>query len=149
MRTATLRDTHSVSCRHVILAFEPGIVGPELFSPVRRVRFVREEADNTIIKHPWEYELVEFCYRRPDDDREPYVDLVLQKGKEKRRLRFFSPRDIQISGSSLPSPSGLSILEIRNRQLEGLGIRVESFEGSNGSPEFWARAVEEIDPGKE
>ena len=109
-----------------------------------------KDGDHPIVKHPWEYKLIEFCYRRPDNDRESRTSTsCCKKGSEKRRLRVFSPRDIHISGSSLPSPSGLTITEIRNRQMEGLGIRVESHEGLNASPEFWARGVVEINSGSE
>ena len=108
-----------------------------------------KDADHAIITRPWEFELIEFCYQRPNDGGEPYVDLVFQKAKEKRRLRFFSPRDIHISGGPSPSSIGLTILDIRNRQMDGLGIRVESYEASNGAPQFWARTVEEVYLGSE
>jgi len=93
---------------------------------------VREEADNTIIERPWEYELVEFCYRRPEDEGEPYLDIVLQKGKEKRRLRFFSPRDIRISGGPSPSAVGLTILDVRNRQMDVLGFELKAMKHRMG-----------------
>jgi hypothetical protein len=52
---------------------------------------VTKDGDHPIVKHPWEYKLIEFCYRRPDNDRESYVDLVLQKGvREAKTSGFFA-----------------------------------------------------------
>jgi hypothetical protein len=101
------------------------------------------DPDHPIIQAPWEYEVIEFCYRKFDDS-EAFVDLVFRKGAETRRLRFYSPRDIRITGNGFPSASGLEILDVCSRQLDGVGVRVSNYEGGSGSPEFWARIVKEI-----
>ena len=102
------------------------------------------DPDHAILNRPWEYELIEFCYRKLDDS-EPYLDLLFRKGKERRKLRFYSPQSIRIN-AGFPSTAGLAILDVRNRQLDGLGVQVTNYEAGSGPPEFWARAVEEIFP---
>jgi len=104
---------------------------------------MREDREHPILKRAWEYELIEFSYRKPDG-AESYLDTVLRKGTVTRRLRFYSPRDLRIEGAGFPSTTGLEILDVSARQMAGLGVRVANYENSGGAPEFWARAVDEI-----
>jgi hypothetical protein len=79
----------------------------------------------------------------PTDQEESYLDLVLRRGPERRTFRFWSPQEIEIERGGPRMTHGLVILDVRNRGLEKLGVRVDDFEGSVGSVRFWARAVEE------
>jgi hypothetical protein len=105
---------------------------------------IKEDPEHSILSRAFEYELVEFCYRKPEYG-EPYIDLVFRKDNKNRRLRFLAPRDIRIEGNGFfPSTIGLEILNVSGRQMEGVGVRVHNYEASSGPPEFWARSVEEI-----
>jgi hypothetical protein len=102
------------------------------------------DPDHPILPEPWRWELVEFTFKSESNDwRESYVDLVFAKHEYRKRLRFFAPQDIEIS-RGCPTSSGLCILDVSKRQLDGLTVRVACFEQSWGTPTFWAARVEEI-----
>jgi hypothetical protein len=102
------------------------------------------DPDHPILADPYTWELVEFTYRRdPDRQREPYFDLVLTRGGRVRRLRFFSPRGLEIC-RGMPSAMGMCILDVSRRQLDGLRVRVANFEQSSGAPTFWAARVVDV-----
>ena len=97
-----------------------------------------------ILHEPWRWELLEFTYRRNRTDwHESYVDMVFYRDGKERRLRFFAPQDVELSRGTL-SNSGLCILDVSARQLDGLRVRVISLEMSYGTPSFWAAEVIEI-----
>lgn len=97
-----------------------------------------------IFPEPWLWELREFTYRCDTMDwQESYVDLVFARGGAERRFRFFAPQDVELSCGLLNS-SGLCILDVSRRQLDGLKVRVASFEASYGTPSFWATRVVEV-----
>lgn len=104
------------------------------------------ELDHPIIDNPWEYDIIEFRYHvDPENWRESFIDIHLKKGDILRRLRFFSPQDLKIE-QGFPHPTrGLCILDIRSRQLEGLGVEVADFEASHGSVTFIASEVVDLD----
>jgi hypothetical protein len=104
------------------------------------------DPDHPILRDPWAWELREFTYRRdPADWHESHIDIVFERGGVVRRLRFFAPQQVRIS-EGLPNTLGMVILDVRGRQLDGLGVRVANYEQSPGGPEFWAaRVVEVID----
>jgi hypothetical protein len=63
------------------------------------------DPDHPIIQHPWTYEIQSFTYHRNRSDlRRSYIDLILRKGSEVRRLRFFDPSDLKI-GAGFPEPT--------------------------------------------
>ena len=93
-----------------------------------------------MIQRPHEYSIVEFTYVSFRDGGEAYIDLGLTKGDSLRRLRFHGPQELQIT-RGFPNSSGLVILDVSSRQLDGLGVRVMSREAHDGCPEFWARDV--------
>jgi hypothetical protein len=102
------------------------------------------DPDHPILHEPWRWELLEFTYRRSLADwQESYIDLVFYRDGQKRRLRFFAPQDIELS-RGLPNSAGLCILDVSGRQLDGLRVRVASFEQSCGTPSFWAARVVEV-----
>jgi hypothetical protein len=81
----------------------------------------------------------------PIDATEPYLDLTVRRGTDRRVLRFWSPVDLCIEEGGPRMTHGLEILDVRARQLDGIGVRVDDFEGSNGSVRFSARSVEQVD----
>ncbi len=95
-----------------------------------------------IIDRPHEYEIVEFTYITAQNGGQPYIDLVLMKGERTRRLRFHGPQELQIT-KGFPNSSGLVILDVSARQLDGLSVRVINREAHGGCPEFWAQDVVE------
>lgn len=102
------------------------------------------DPEHPILDSPWTWELLEFVYHRDLADWcESYIDLVFERKGVTRQLRFFAPQDVELSRGLLNS-SGLCILDISGRQLEGLGVRVASFEQSWGTPTFWAARVVEV-----
>ena len=104
-----------------------------------------DDPDHPIVERPWEYEIVGLSYHRDRDSwADSFIDLTLQKSGESRRLRFFGPQDLQIT-EGFPGSSGLCILDVSQRQLDGIGIRVANFEASGGCPTFWARLVVDLD----
>ncbi len=99
-----------------------------------------------IIERPWEYEIVSLCYHRDLNSwADSSIDLTLQSGDCRRRFRFLGPQDLRIT-EGFPNSSGLCILDVSKRQLDGIGIRVANFELHGGCPTFWAREVVELDP---
>lgn len=103
------------------------------------------DPDHPIIAKPWEYAIGEFHYHAGLDGTEPYIDLFLQRGSETRRLRFRSPRDLEIE-PGFPRPThGMRILDVRGRQLDGIGVWVMDVEGSWGAVTFWAHSVVDRD----
>jgi hypothetical protein len=108
---------------------------------------VTADPDHPIIDRPWEYEIVGLCYNRSLDCSDgSFIDLTLQKGPAVRRLRFYGPQRLLID-EGFPSSSGLQILDVSRRQMEGLKVRVANFEPSGGCPTFWAQEVVDLDSG--
>jgi hypothetical protein len=69
--------------------------------------------------------------------------LVLTRDGEERRLRFFAPREVELTRGA-PNSSGLCILDVSGRQMEGVGVRVASFEPDWCVPSFWASHAVEV-----
>jgi hypothetical protein len=107
----------------------------------------RDKSDpvHSILDRSWEYEIVGLRLElEPLEAGEPYLDLKLRCGSDRRVLRFWSPQDLEVERGGPGMTSGLMILDIRARGMEKLGVRVDDFENGNGSIRFVARAVEEI-----
>lgn len=104
-----------------------------------------EDPEHPILPRAWEYEIIGIrLEREPYDGSEPFLDLRLRKGTERRLLRFWSPCELEIERGGPCMTSGLVIRDIRARGLDGLGVMVSDFEASPGSVEFLARTVEAI-----
>ena len=102
-----------------------------------------EEQDHPIVPRAWEYRIVGLGLElSPVDEDEPYLDLTLRKGEDVRRLRFWSPVDLEVERGGPSMTWGLVIRDVKNRGLEGIGVRVDDFEGGNGAVRFAARDVE-------
>lgn len=102
------------------------------------------DPEHSILADAWQWELVEFAYRRDPTSRwESYIDMVFARDGKQRRLRFIGPQELEIS-RGLPNSMGMCILDVSSRQLEGLRVRVANFEQFGGAPSFWATQVVEI-----
>ena len=84
--------------------------------------------------------MVEYNYRFATAWEESYIDLGLARDGVERRLRFFGPRDLVLA-CGLPNSSGMYIADVTARQMEGIGMRVGSFEPDWCVPSFWAIAI--------
>jgi hypothetical protein len=104
-----------------------------------------QDPDHPILPRAWEFEIVGLRLERsPIDETEPFLDLTVIRGTERRTLRFWSPADLEIERGGPAMTGGLVILDIRGRGLDRLGVRVDDFEASRGSVRFVARSVEEV-----
>jgi hypothetical protein len=107
---------------------------------------MEKDRQHPIIESPWLYSIAEFRYHAGLDGTEPFIDLVLRRESVSRRLRFWSPCDLQIEEGCFPAPTGgLAILDVTERQLDGLRVLVTDYEGTRGSITFWARSVVDLD----
>lgn len=106
---------------------------------------MERDPDHPIVERPSQYAVGALHYHVGLDGREPFLDLDLHRGKEVRRLRFWSPQQLEIE-DGFPRPThGMTILDVRNRGLDGLTVWVTDFEGTSGSIRFWARDVVDRD----
>ena len=101
------------------------------------------DPDHPILPDPFLWELVEFTYCREADGRESYIDLVLARDEVERRLRFFAPREVELT-RGVPNIWGLYIQDVSRRQMEGVGVRVGTFEEGWCVPSFWAASVVDV-----
>ena len=110
-------------------------------------RYARSESPvHTIIDRPHEYDVIRFDYNHdPKDHTHSYIDLTLRKGGILRRLRFLRPQSLKIEEGFPGSTHGMVILDIRHRQLDGLGVEVADLEASPGAITFFAAEVIDLD----
>jgi len=100
------------------------------------------DPDHPILDQPWEYRIAELRYVVKTPDQEGFIEMLLSKKSELRRLRFSSPQGFSMDEGFEPeSYIGLQIVDVSSRQLEGIGVEVSSFENTPGL-RFFARAVE-------
>jgi hypothetical protein len=106
-----------------------------------RSSLVASDKDHPILRDAWRYEIVGVNLElAPLDESEPFLDLTVRRGQDRRTLRFFSPRSIEIEEGG-PVSGGLKIVDVSGRGLDGVGVRVDDFEATPGSLRFWARDV--------
>jgi len=107
---------------------------------------LKEGKLHPIIDRPFEYKVIGLNYKKNSDDHlRSYIDLKLQKGDIIRNLRFYGPQDLEIE-KGFPEPtSGMEILDVSERQLENINVRVTDFEASPGKITFWAKSVIDLD----
>ncbi len=97
--------------------------------------------DHSIIESPWKYKIVGFNFQQNLQNKfEPYIDLTLQKDEEVRRLRFLSPKIIELK--SFPETYGLCILDVSDRGME---CKVEVTDFEEGRIHFFSRKVIDLD----
>ena len=103
-----------------------------------------EDKIHSIITRPHEYEATYFGYKiEKENTKNSYIDIHLKKGNEVRKLRFLQPTQVEIEKGFNGNICGMEILDIRKRQLEGIGIEVRNFE-QDAEITFLAREVEEL-----
>jgi hypothetical protein len=107
-----------------------------------------DDPHHPILPDPYSWEVIEFTYRRdPDDWRGTYIDLLFARDGVERRLRFFAPREVEIPrgvSGVMGSWCRVYVADVRARQMEGIGVRVGSFEPDWCVPSFWAASVIEV-----
>ena len=102
------------------------------------------DPDHPILDQPWEYRIAELRYVVETSDQEGFIEMLLGRGSEVRRLRFSSPRGFSVDEGFEPeSYIGLQIVDVSGRQWEGIGVEVSCVENTAGL-RFFARAVEAI-----
>src|SRR5688572_32104772 len=107
---------------------------------------MKRDAEHPILHQPWKYSIAELHYHVGRDGAESYIDLVLERETVVRRLRFWSPQSLEIEDGCFPrATGGMTILDVSERQLDGLRVWVTDFEQTRGSLRFWARDVVDLD----
>ncbi len=100
-----------------------------------------EDPDHPVLPEAWHYEIVAVRIElAPVDGSEPFLDLTVRRGEDRRCLRFSCPQMIEIEPGG-PVNGALQILDVSGRQLDGLGVQVTDLEANTGSLQFWARDV--------
>ncbi len=98
-----------------------------------------------ILLDPYSWALVEFSYRLdPHDWRQTHIDLVFVRDGLERRLRFFAPRQVELPRGQMGDWCRVYVADVSGRQMEGIGVRVGSFEPDWCVPSFWAASVVEV-----
>src|SRR5262245_13977601 len=101
-----------------------------------------QDPEHAILPEAWKWEIVGLRVELdPVDEVEPYLDLTVRRGGERRVLRFWSPRALRIEEGGPRMTHGMTILDVHARGLDGIGVRVDDFEASSGSVRFTARSV--------
>jgi len=102
-------------------------------------------AEHSILPDAIFYRIVALRIERdPEDGSEPFLDLTVRRGAERRLLRFWSPQDLEIERGGPTDTSGFQISDISSSGLEGLNVRVWNCEGSLGAVSFVARRVDDL-----
>ena len=103
------------------------------------------DPEHKILPRAFEYEIIGLrLEREPSDGIEPFLDLTLRRGQQRRVLRFWSPQNLEVERGGPTMTHGLVIYDIHARGRERLAVEVDDFEASNGTVKFVARAVEEL-----
>lgn len=99
-----------------------------------------------ILDQPWRWEIDSFAWHSKQHISPCALDVRFVRDGVYRTLRFIEPSDvtIQFSGGSSIQCGDLIILDIRGRQLSGLGVQVTE-SGASGTPlRLYAKTVQEI-----
>ena len=103
-----------------------------------------EDKFHPAINRPHEYEIAYLGYQLDQEDfRNSYIDIHFKKGNEIKKLRFFQPTELEIEKGFNGNICGMEILDIRDYQLDGVGVKVRNFEQDAGVT-FMAREVKEL-----
>jgi hypothetical protein len=106
---------------------------------------LQADPDHDVLPKAWQFEIIGLrLEKEPSGGGEPFLDLTLKRGAERRVLRFWSPRDLEVERGGPAMTSGLVIRDLRGRCFDGVGVKVDDFEASPGSVRFVARTVEDI-----
>jgi hypothetical protein len=100
-----------------------------------------------ILPDSLDYEIVGLrIEHEPVDASEPYLDLTLQHGSERRVLRFWSPQDLKMVYDGPAAGHGVTIVDISDRGMENIRVRVDDLESGGASLRFVARKVDDLGP---
>lgn len=104
-----------------------------------------QDPDHPILERSWEYQIFRLNFWQSEHgESESFIDLTLKKGNTLRHFRFFGPQELEIENGFPANTGGFCILDVSQRGLEGLRVRVDDFEADWGVVRFWARSVVEI-----
>src|SRR6476646_10186057 len=103
------------------------------------------DPEHPILPGACEYEIIGLrLEREPPDGIEPFLDLTLRRGQQRRVFRFWSPQNLEVERGGPRMTHGLVIYDIRARGWDRLDVEVADFENTEGGVSFFARAVEEL-----
>lgn len=98
-----------------------------------------------LLSDPNSCAVVEFTYRsHPTDLLETYIDLLFERNGANRRLRFLCPRQVELPRGQMGWWCRVSVADVSARQMEGIRVRVGSFEPDWCAPSFWAASVSHV-----
>ena len=98
-----------------------------------------------LLPDPYSWAVVEFTYRsHPTDLLETYIDLLFARGGVERWLRFLCPRQVELPLGQMGWWCRVYVADVTARQMEGIRVRVGSFEHDWCVPSFWAASVAEV-----
>lgn len=72
-------------------------------------------------------------------------DLVFERDQRLVHLRFENAQQIEFDGPLSSSFDGLAILDVSDRQLDGLNIRVVGWDAPFGAMSFWAKSIHRVE----
>ena len=100
------------------------------------------ELVHPILTDPHLYSIVGFNFQKdPWGVESSYIELTLMKGNSVIKLKFIDPTDVWIERGFPQKTSGLSILDVSSRQIQGVSIEVTDFESNYGEIHFFAKDV--------
>ena len=102
--------------------------------------------DHPILERPWLWSISKLTIVVDSEEGvESYLDLTLTNGRLRRCLRFFHPCNINVGKNFPDNNSGMCILDITSKHLDGLTIEVANFENADPSIEFLAHSVKLVE----
>ena len=104
---------------------------------------MESDPDHPILPQAWKWQITDFHWRSSENGASRTLDITFWRDGATRRLRFLSPHDLKIE-AGIYHTHGLAILDISSRGLEDK-VKVINFEGHDGSPEFLAKDVFDLD----
>jgi len=105
-----------------------------------------DDPHHPILESPWLWEIDHIEWAAGTGDTPSCLDITFIRGGVSRTLRFIDAQNVSMNiDGRLPAQCGeMVILDIRDRQLEGLSVQVTEG-GASGSPvELYARTVEVV-----
>lgn len=105
------------------------------------------DPDHSVLHQPWRWAIEGFVWHAEKGLPPSVLDVWFVREDERCVLRFIEPQDVVIRIDGIhPAPCGdMAILDISQRQLDGLHVQVTEF-GASGTPlRLYARSVERID----
>lgn len=107
-------------------------------------RFLREPADHPIVAEPWSYRVEDFHHGEGEGGS--FVDLVLRRGDDVRRLRFLDATEVDYRADlGARASSGMAILSVPHPELDGVGVRVTDRDEEGSALYLWAADVVDLD----